>query len=55
MLAASDADGNQARGCTNMFDASIRKVILNLLLEFDESTFSLNVESSRDEGQRGRR
>lgn len=28
-----------------MLDASIRKVILNLLLEFDESTFSLNVES----------
>ena len=32
------------RGDADIFEDSIRKVILNLSLEFDKSTFSLNVE-----------
>lgn len=34
----------EPRGGADIFDASIRKVILNLSLEFDKSTLSLNVE-----------
>lgn len=34
----------EPRGGADIFEASIRKVILNLSLEFDKSTLSLNVE-----------
>lgn len=42
------------RGNSEIFDASVRKVILNFSLQFDKSTFSLNAVSRGEAGQRGR-
>lgn len=40
----------EPQGGAHIFDASVHKVTLNLSLEFDKSTFSLNVECQVEKG-----
>lgn len=40
-------------GSEDIFDNSVCKVILNLLLEFDKSTFSLNIDCQVEKDREG--